>query len=132
MKISEIKFDKLKSFLSKLPRKMAERAFITFLGFLLLFLIFGALLFYKYVFLAQNVTPDILDDSAKFNEKLFQEISQKITERGQNFKSADLKQYPDPFLSPAIIKEPPVEIPPAPPGPLEEIPNEENGLVPTP
>jgi len=100
MKIGKIKFGKIKLSISKFPRKMAERAFITFLGFLVLFLIFGAILFYKYVFLAQNAEPDILDESVKFNEKLFQEISQGLTERDENFKSADSKQYPDPFLRP--------------------------------
>ena len=114
MKIKIIKFSKIKISFTKLPKKFAESAFLTFLGLLLLFLFFGAVLFYKYIFLAQKVGPETLESLIKLDEKSFQEVLLKIAEREQKFKATEFKQYPDPFLKPVVIEKPPAEIPVAP------------------
>ena len=105
MKIKKIKFNKIKTFFIKLPRILGEKAFLTFLGFLIIFLIFGALLFYKYIFLAEKVQPEITEGPLQFNEELFQEILQKFEEKQRKFEETKTKAYPDPFVRTAIVEE---------------------------
>lgn len=103
----KIKLIKIKDLLVKLPRILGEKAFLTFLGLLIIFLIFGAFLFYKYIFLVERIQPEAVDSYLQFDENLFQKISKKFNERERNFKITETKEYPDPFIRIAPIEEAP-------------------------
>ena len=100
MRLKKIKISQLKEKVGKLPRILAEKAFLTFLGFLFFVLIFSALLYYKYIFLVERANPEILDKPLQFNESAFQEVSSKLQERAKNFQAAGSKNYPDLFARP--------------------------------
>jgi hypothetical protein len=97
MKIKRMRLNKIKGGLNKLPETLGERAFLTFLGLLTIFLIFGALLFYKYIFLTERARPEVTEKPLQLNEALFKEILKKFEERERKFKETEAKQYPDPF-----------------------------------
>lgn len=105
MKIKKIKLNEIKVFFNKLPRTLGEKAFLTFLGLLIIFLIFGALLFYKYVFLVKKAQPEILEKPLQFKGELFQEILEKFAEREQKFEETETKEYPDPFIGTISVEE---------------------------
>ena len=107
MKIKKIKLNKIKIFLSKLPRALGERAFLTFFGILIIFLIFSTFLFYKYIFLVERLEPEISEKSSQFDESLFQKVSQEFEERQKRFEEIKIKKYPDPFVGGIIIEESP-------------------------
>src|SRR4030042_3604534 len=111
MKVKKIKFDKAKIPFGKLPRILGEKAFLTFLGLLVIFLIFGSFLFYKYILIVEKAKPENLDGLPQFNEGFFQEILQKFGERQKKFEETKTKNYPDPFMKTTIIEE---ELTPAP------------------
>ena len=93
----KIKTVKIKEFLRKLPRRMAERAFFTLMVLVFLGLIFGGLLFYQYSMLAQKVSPQVTEKPLNFKEKIYQEVLDVWRERERKFEEADTKEYPDLF-----------------------------------
>jgi len=97
MKIPKLKLKKIKDFLKKLPRTLGERAFLTFLGLLLIALIFGGLVFYKYSILVEKAEPEISEIPLKFKEKTYQDVLKIWQEKEKRFEEADLKEYPNPF-----------------------------------
>jgi len=97
MKIPKLKLKKIKDFLTKLPRTLGERAFLTFLGLLLIALIFGGLIFYKYSILVEKAEPEISEIPLKFKEKTYQDVLKIWQEKEKRFEEADLKEYPNPF-----------------------------------
>jgi len=100
MKISLAKFDKIKKILKRLPRILGEQAFLTFLVLLFFSLIFGGLIFYKYLILAEKKEPEILEKPLFFKENLYQKVLAEWEEREKNFEQAKLKEYPNPFQEP--------------------------------
>jgi len=109
MKIKKIKFNKVRGFLAKLPRVLGKRAFLTFLGLLVVFLIFSAFLFYKYIFLIEKIQPEITEKPLQFDEKGIQEILKKFEEVEKELKETEFKQYPDPFTRVSPIEKTPEE-----------------------
>lgn len=105
MKIKKIRFDKIKVVFGKLPRILGEKAFLTFLGLLVVFLVFGAFLFYKYIFLVEKAQPEVIEGSLQFNERLFQKILEKSRDKQEKFKETETKKYPDAFTKIIIIEE---------------------------
>jgi len=107
MKMSRIKFNKIKVFFSKLPRILGEKAFLFFLALLFLALIFSGIVFYRYSFLIQNKKPEISQSEKpiQFKEKIYQDILQIWQEREERFNEAETKQYPDPFKESATTTE---------------------------
>ncbi len=80
-----------------LPRKMAEKSFLTFLVLFLIILFFSVFIFYYYIFPA-----DVPDNH--YRESLFQldrEAQWRVLEewqrRNEVFYQADFKEYPNPF-----------------------------------
>lgn len=94
MRIPKIK---IKNFLQRLLRTLGERAFLTFLGLLLLALILGGIIFYQYNILVKKTEVQIIEEPLQFQEKTYQEILKIWQEREKKFQEADLKIYPDPF-----------------------------------
>lgn len=98
MKIPKLKIKEIKKPFKKLPRVLAERALLTFLGLFLLSLIFGLIVFYKYSLLVQKAEPQITERPPReFNEKIYQEILRVWQEKEERFQAVDTKEYPDPF-----------------------------------
>ncbi|MDI6591775.1 MAG: hypothetical protein QME61_02485 [Patescibacteria group bacterium] len=92
-----MKLKKIRQFLIKLPKTLAESTFLTILIFLFLALVFGGLIFYKYSFLVEKKKPEVFEKAIYFNEKAFQEVLNIWEEREKKFKQTELKEYPDLF-----------------------------------
>ena len=97
LKINKIKIKKIEGFLKKLPRILGERAFLTFFGLVILALIFGAIVFYKYNFLTKKSEPQTTENPLKFKEKTYEDVLKIWQEKEERFEGADLKEYPNPF-----------------------------------
>jgi len=97
IKLKKIQLKKFVTFLKKLPRILGERAFLTFWGLVILALIFGAIVFYKYNFLTKKSEPQIPESSLKFKEKIYEDVLKIWQEKEERFEGADLKEYPNPF-----------------------------------
>ena len=94
MKTSKIKRNNLKGRLIKLPRVLGERAFLTFLGFLVIALILGGLIFFQYGFLAQKKEPQIEEKPAQFKEQTYEAVLKIWQEREKRFQEIDFQSYP--------------------------------------
>ncbi len=97
MKIPKFKIKEIKQFLKKLPRTLGKRSFLTFLGLLLIALIFSGFFFYKYSFLAEKGKLEVLEKPLKFNEKVYQEVVKIWQEKEKKFEETNFKEYTDPF-----------------------------------
>jgi hypothetical protein len=96
-RLKRIKFKKIKEIFKELPRILGEKAFLTFLSFLLLTLILGAFIFYQYSILVKKEKPEVTEEYLKFREKTYQTILNEWQKRNEKFLEIDLKEYPDPF-----------------------------------
>lgn len=100
LKLKQIKLNKIKTFFQKLPRTLGKRFFVSFLVLLLLALICGGLIFYKYsVLVERRSQQDLLGEEKPldFDERILQEVLKIWQERQKKFEEAQLKEYPDPF-----------------------------------
>jgi len=88
---------KIKIFFKKLPRILGENTFLTFLFLLLISLILGGIIFYKYSILAEKAEPQIIEKPLQFEEKIYQKILNEWEARGRRFEETELKEYPDLF-----------------------------------
>jgi predicted neutral ceramidase superfamily lipid hydrolase len=96
-RLKRIQLNKIREFLKKLPRILAEQAFISFLVLLLLALILGGLIFYKYSILVQKEKLEVPEGPIQFKEKTYQEVLKIWQEREKKFEEANSKQYLNPF-----------------------------------
>ena len=92
-----IKTDKIKIFFLKFPRVLAGRSFLTFLGIVLLTLVIGGSVFYKYEYLTEKTEPRIPTTSFKFDENVYKDMLVEWEKREKKFSEADFKNYPDLF-----------------------------------
>ena len=90
-------FERIKNLLKNLPRKAAEKSFITFLILLFLILVFCGFLFYKYSFLAEKTTPEIFGKQLKIKEKEYGEVLEVWAEHQKRIEEIRTKTYPDLF-----------------------------------
>ena len=97
VKIPRLKIKETRQFLKKLPRTLGEKSFLTFLGLLLISLIFSGFIFYKYSFLAEKEKLEVLEKPLKFNEKVYQDVLKIWQEKEKKFEETNFKEYPDPF-----------------------------------
>ena len=86
--MKEIDFKKLKNILGKLPRALAEQAFLTILVLIFISLIWGGFLFYQYSILAQKAEPEITIEPTQFKENLYQKILEEWQNREERFQEA--------------------------------------------
>ena len=70
---------------------------MTFLALLLIALILGGLIFYKYSILTGKEEPTISEKPPQFEEKTYQTVLKTWQEKEKRFEEADSKTYPDPF-----------------------------------
>jgi len=92
-----LKFKKIEVFFKKLPKILAERAFLTYLGLLVLALILGGFIFYRYSILAKKTESPIGEKPLHFEKELYNKVLEIWVKREERFEEADSKKYPDPF-----------------------------------
>lgn len=93
-----IKFGKIKEFLEKLPRIIAEHFFLAFLVLVFFALIFGGILVFKSIILIEKLEPEITEKAVQFRESTYQKILTEWENRQKRFEETEKKEYPDPFL----------------------------------
>lgn len=128
----KIKIEKIKNLLKKIPKVLAGHPFLTFCGLLVVALILGGVIFYKYSILAEKSEIEISKETLRFKQKIYQEVSNQWQQREEKLKKVDLKQYINPFqeiegevsisTSSEEATSTPEELPP------EELPPEEPSL----
>ncbi len=83
--------------IKKLPWIFGMNAFLTLLVLILLTLILGALIFYRYNILIKKEEPKIIEKPLQLEEKTYQKIVSEWQEREKRFIEASQKEYSDPF-----------------------------------
>jgi len=94
----KIKIQKIGAFLKKLPKTLASHPFLAFWVVLIVSLILGGFVFYKYVILVQKIGIREYQRPLRFNQSVYQEVLDSWEERAKNFEEADFRKYPNPFL----------------------------------
>ena len=103
MKRLEIHFLGIKSFLVKgkdlrnIFWFLGSKIFFVILLLILLDILFGGMLLYKYAILAENQPPNSLNQGSKFNIAAYQEVSKKMEMRDKKFKEALGGDFDNPF-----------------------------------
>jgi len=90
-------FQKIKDSLFVSCRYLAERAFLVFLGLVLVSLILGGCLFYKCSFLIDKNEPEISGITVQFEEDVYQKVVVQLQDRQMRFEEAGQKEYVDIF-----------------------------------
>lgn len=101
----EFNFNKLKAtilpqasvWIKKILWNLGNHAFLVILALILLEVLFGGLMFYKYVFLADAQAPQASSNSFQFAEGVYQNILSQWQKRSQNFQDYSQKNYQSPF-----------------------------------
>ena len=78
-------------------RPIAEHAFLTSLILILIAVIAGIALFYKYEVLAKKSAPEIKEPPFQFKKDLYQKVLSEWQNREERFESAVGKEYPNLF-----------------------------------
>ena len=98
MKLTKgLKLNKITGILKKIPFLIEKRGFLFFLILLILFLLLGSLIFYKYCFSVKKEKSEVKDGEVIFKEKSYQSILETVQKKEKQFQEAGLKQYPDMF-----------------------------------
>ncbi|MBI1866249.1 MAG: hypothetical protein HY005_00470 [Candidatus Staskawiczbacteria bacterium] len=86
-------------YIKKIPWILGKNAFLCILVFILIDILIGGLLFYKYVLLIDAQEPEISSVYSKFQENIYRSVAEEWQNRENIFKnllSLD-KNYTDPF-----------------------------------
>jgi len=92
----KINIKKIIKILERASTVLASHIFLTCLFIVFLTLIFGALLFYKYIILIQNVEPEV-SETFQLKEDASKNILRFLGQEEQRFKQADSREYFDIF-----------------------------------
>ena len=92
-----LKFKKIGVFSKKLPKILGERAFLTYLGLLVLALILGGFIFYQYNILAKKTEIQITEKLLEFKKEVYDKVLKIWQEKEEKFEGADFKEYPNLF-----------------------------------
>lgn len=88
---------KLKDKLGKLPRVLAVRDFLTFFGLFIISLLFGSLLFYRYIFLVERTEPKRTGTAIQLEDKKYEKVLKIREDKEKKFQEASSRQYPNLF-----------------------------------
>ena len=88
---------KIKSGIIKFFWFLGEQVFVAFLILMMISLLIGGFIFYKYYLIPKKKSPSTVESPLRFNEKLYKKVLEKLKERERKVMEADLKTYPDPF-----------------------------------
>lgn len=96
-KLKKPKLDKIKKFFKKWLRILGENPFLTSLALILLSLIIGSFIFYKYSVLVEEKEPENISKPSFLDEKAINDVLTIWQDRQKKSEEADLKTFPDPF-----------------------------------
>lgn len=83
--------------IKKIPWIFSKDAFLFIMIFVLLGILFGEFLFYKYVILTEIKSFEVVDVSTKFRKKEYQSVLEKLQSKEDIFKNSLQGNYSDPF-----------------------------------
>jgi hypothetical protein len=89
----KIETKKLKNFIKKIPKVLAEKFLLTSV-FLLIFAFLIGFLIFK---ISTSFKEEMLPKIEVFNENLYQKVLKKFKERERKFEEIDQKIYLNPF-----------------------------------
>lgn len=89
--------NKYGSSFKKLPRSLAEHAFLVILIFLFISLLIGAWVSYKYIFLIKQAELQMKEGFFQIKEDAYQGVIFKLDEWESSFRNANSKEFSDPF-----------------------------------
>lgn len=84
--------------IKRIPQFLGENAFIFILIFILIEVILGELIFYKYIFSAKIHEPQTTDSLIEFRENIYQSVLREQQKRKEMFENSLREAYPDPFF----------------------------------
>lgn len=90
------KFIKIQESSLRFFRILAEHLFLTSLIFMLISILFGLLVFYRYAILSQRVEPEP-GEVIKFQENTYKKIINEWQGREDELEAVKTKEYHDPF-----------------------------------
>mgnify|MGYP001577205517 CR=1 FL=1 len=95
LNISDIGMGKIK----KIPWILGSNAFSIILIFILLDLILGEFLLYKYVIIVKREGPEIVQSTLKFEYNIYQKVLEEWQTRERKFEDFTVKIYSNPFIT---------------------------------
>ena len=95
--MAKIKIKKILRVFKRIPLAIARKGFLGSLLFILLAIVLGSFLFYKYCILIEQLEPELEKPPAQFNETLWQQVLAEKELQQARFEAADFKKYPDLF-----------------------------------
>lgn len=93
----KFKLKRINKTILKIPRFLAERAFLVFWILLLLSLSLSAFVFYQYSYLIKKTEIKAPQNSILFKEDSYNTVLKAWQDQEQRFSEVDLKQYLNPF-----------------------------------
>ena len=99
-----IKLKQIEASCRAIPRVLAERSFLASLLFLLLALVLGGILYYRYDFLASKNEPQPNEVSLKLQREAYLSVLTEWQEGLTKFESADFKNWSDPFFNSGLTE----------------------------
>ena len=93
--IPDIDMDKIK----KIPWILGSYAFSIILILILLDLILGEFLLYKYAILVKNEEPKVVGNTLRFEYNAYQKVLEEWQTREQKFEESTVEKYSNPFAS---------------------------------
>lgn len=97
LKIDAAKTKALGKRLKGLPLFIGERAFLSIIVVILIELVVGGLLFYKYSVLPGNVKIEVSENAVNFNKDDYERVVNFWEERSSRGRDTENKVYSDPF-----------------------------------
>ncbi len=97
LKLKKLKLNKINKFFKKWLRVLGENPFLASLALILLSLIIGSSVFYRYSVLVEERELGTMFKPLILEEEAIKEILKIWETRQKNFEEADLKTFPDPF-----------------------------------
>lgn len=97
---SKIKIPKIKNLRDRIknfPRILAQKAFLTFLIFFILSLIFGFFVYYEYLILEEKKEPEITEKIFEFDRKKYKRVLEILDEKEKKFNLIEIEKFRDPF-----------------------------------
>ena len=94
-----IKLNKIKNFLNKILRTLAEHSFLTFVGLFIISLALGILIFFQSSVLSESPTPSAGEEkSFGLEAKAYQSIKDEWARKKEIFFQTETAKYLNPFL----------------------------------
>jgi|WetSurMetagenome_2_1015567.scaffolds.fasta_scaffold834923_1 hypothetical protein len=95
----KIKLGKIKKIFKNIPQIVAQKAFLFSIIFILMALLTGAALFYKYDALVERQELPAGQSTLNLKQEIYLSILTQWQSRQEKFNVADFKNWPDPFSS---------------------------------